>query len=119
MKIVAFTNEKGPRLGVVEGDQAIDLSAADSNAPTDLGEWLAAPDGDLNPLPDPAKRAPASPRRPLAGLTYGLPVARPGKTICLGLNYLEHVQEGAPRATPPPLPTIFFCARPPLFCPGY
>src|SRR3984957_9208688 len=111
MKIVAFTNEKGPRLGVVEGDQAIDLSAADSNAPTDLGEWLAAPDGDLNPLPDPAKRAPASPRRPLAGLTYGLPVARPGKIICLGLNYLEHVKEGAQRDNVPKFPTIFMRGR--------
>ena len=47
MKIVAFTGEKGSRLGVVEGDQAIDLSAADGNAPTDLGEWLAAHNGDL------------------------------------------------------------------------
>jgi 2-keto-4-pentenoate hydratase/2-oxohepta-3-ene-1,7-dioic acid hydratase in catechol pathway len=111
MKIVAFTSEKGPRLGVVEGDQAIDLSAADGNAPTDLGEWLAAHDGDLKPLADLAKRAPASARRPLSGLKYGLPVARPGKIICLGLNYLEHVKEGAQRDNIPKFPTIFMRGR--------
>jgi len=111
MKIVAFTNEKGPRLGVVEGDQAIDLSAAGGNAPTDLGDWLAVHDGDLKPLADLAKRAPASARRPLANLTYGLPIARPGKTICLGLNYLEHVKEGAQRDNVPKFPTIFMRGR--------
>ena len=111
MKIVAFTNEKGPRLGVVEGDQAIDLSAAGGNAPTDLGDWLAVHDGDLKPLADLAKRAPASARRPLSGLKYGLPVARPGKIICLGLNYLEHVKEGAQRDNIPKFPTIFMRGR--------
>src|ERR1700685_3536850 len=111
MKIVAFTSEKGPRLGVVEGDQAIDLSAADGNAPTDLGEWLAAHNGDLKPLADLAKRAPASAHRPLSSLIYGLPVVRPGKIICLGLNYLEHVKEGAQRDNVPKFPTIFMRGR--------
>src|ERR1700729_2887135 len=118
MKIVAFTNEKGPRLGVVEGDQAIDLSAADSNAPTDLGEWLAPHNGDLKPLADLAKRAPASAHRPLSSLTYGLPVVRPGKIICLGLNYLEHVKEGAQRDNVPKFPTIFMRGRTSLVAHG-
>ena len=111
MKIVAFSSGQGPRLGVVEADQAVDLSAADGNAPTDLGEWLSANNGDLKPLADLAKRAPASARRPLADLTYGLPVARPGKIICLGLNYLEHVKEGAQRDNIPKFPTIFMRGR--------
>jgi acylpyruvate hydrolase len=107
MKIVAFAGAGGPRLGVVEGDQVIDLSAADSKAPTDLGEWLRSNNGELSPLGEIAKRAPASARRPLAGLTYALPVARPGKIICLGLNYLEHVKEGGLRENVPKFPTIF------------
>src|ERR1700727_850803 len=111
MKIVAFSGEKGRRLGVVEGDQAVDLSAADTNAPTDLGEWLAANNGDLKPLAELAKRAPASARRPLAALKYGLPVAKPGKIICLGLNYLEHVKEGGQRDNVPKFPTIFMRGR--------
>ena len=41
------------------------------------------------------------------GLNYGLPVATPGKVICLGLNYLEHVKEGSQRDNIPKFPTIF------------
>jgi acylpyruvate hydrolase len=111
MKIVAFSSGQGPRLGVVEGDHVIDLSAADGKAPTDLGEWLGANNGDLKPLADLAKRAPGTARLPLAGLTYGLPIARPGKIICLGLNYLEHVKEGAQRDNIPKFPTIFMRGR--------
>ena len=92
MKIVAFEGQGGARLGVVEGDQAIDLRAVDGNAPTDLGEWLAKNNGDL---------------KPLASLTYRLPVSRPGKVVCLGLNYLEHVKEGPQRDNLPKFPTIF------------
>src|SRR5208337_2021174 len=81
MKIVAFEGQGGARLGVVEGDQAIDLQVVDSNAPTDLGEWLAKNNGDVKPLAELAKRAPATARKPLASLTYRLPVGRPGKII--------------------------------------
>jgi acylpyruvate hydrolase len=107
MKIVGFEAEGGLRLGVVEGDQVIDLQAVDAKVPADLGAVLAANNGDLKPLGDVAKRAPASARRPLKGLKFGLPVARPGKILCLGLNYLEHVKEGTQRDNIPKFPTIF------------
>ena len=41
MKIVGFEANGELRLGVVEGDQVIDLKAADEKAPYDLREWLA------------------------------------------------------------------------------
>jgi acylpyruvate hydrolase len=107
MKIVGFEAEGGLRLGLVEGDSVIDLQAADPKVPANLGDVLAANDGDLKPLGDLAGRAPASARRPLKGLKFGLPVARPGKILCLGLNYLEHVKEGSQRDNIPKFPTIF------------
>jgi 2-keto-4-pentenoate hydratase/2-oxohepta-3-ene-1,7-dioic acid hydratase in catechol pathway len=107
MKIVAFEGQGGPHLGVVEGDQVVDLQAVDAKVPADLGAWLAKNNGDTKSLADLAKKAPASARRPLAGLTYALPVGRPGKIICLGLNYLEHVKEGSQRDNIPKFPTIF------------
>jgi len=110
MKIVAFEGEGGPRLGVVEGDSVIDLNAADGAAPRDLGEWLRRNNGELKPLAEIAKRAGANARKPLAGLAYALPVTRPGKTLCLGLNYLEHVKEGPNRDNIPKFPTIFMRA---------
>jgi len=108
MKIVGFEAEGGVRVGVVDGDSVIDLQAADAQAPTDLGEWLRRGNGDLAPLADLARRAGAAARRPLKGLSYALPVARPGKIVCLGLNYLEHVKEGSQRDNIPKFPTIFF-----------
>jgi 2-keto-4-pentenoate hydratase/2-oxohepta-3-ene-1,7-dioic acid hydratase in catechol pathway len=107
MKIVGFELNGALHLGVVEGDQVIDLQAVDAGIPGDLGEVLRRHNGDLTPLKDATKRAGASARRPLKGLKFGLPVARPGKVICLGLNYLEHVKEGAQRDNIPKFPTIF------------
>jgi 2-keto-4-pentenoate hydratase/2-oxohepta-3-ene-1,7-dioic acid hydratase in catechol pathway len=111
MKIAGFETNAGLRLGVIEGDQIIDLQAADASAPADLAEWLRRGNGDLGPLKDLAKRAPANARRPLQGLKYALPVARPGKIVCLGLNYLEHVKEGFQRDNVPQFPTIFMRAQ--------
>jgi acylpyruvate hydrolase len=107
MKIVGFKTAEGQRLGVIEGDQVIDLQAVDPRAPKDLGAFLRQTKGDLKPLTDLAKRASAANRVALQGLTYGLPVAKPGKIICLGLNYLEHVKEGFQKDNIPKFPTIF------------
>ena len=75
---------------------------------SDLGEWLRRGNGDLSALRELAKKAPASARRPLAGLKYTLPVAKPGKIICLGLNYLDHVKEGPQKDNIPKFQSIFF-----------
>src|SRR5215468_549559 len=93
MKIAGFEANGSLHLGVVEGDSIIDLQAVDASLPVNLADVLARNNGDLSPLSALAKRAPASARRPLEGLKYALPVARPGKIICLGQNYLEHVKE--------------------------
>ena len=108
MKIVGFEHNRELRLGVVDGDQVIDLKVADEKAPSDLREWLARHDGDLKPLADLAKRAPAGARRPFNDLKYALPVAQPSKIICLGLNYMAHLKEGRYANDPPPkYPTLF------------
>jgi acylpyruvate hydrolase len=107
MKIAGFEADGELHLGVVEGEEVIDLQAVDKSMPSDLGEVLRRNNGDLSSLREAAKRASASARRPLKGLKFGLPVARPGKVICLGLNYLEHVKEGSQRDNIPKFPTIF------------
>ena len=107
MKIVGFKLGDELRLGVVDGDQVIDLNALDTALPDDLGAVLRVGGGSLDHLADLARRAGAEARRPLAGLTYGLPVARPGKIICLGLNYLDHVKEGRYADNLPKFPTLF------------
>src|SRR5207302_1964408 len=105
MKIVGFEADARLRLGIVEGAVVVDLQAADPRIPNDLGVWLATNDGELSPLREIARRAPAAARRPVAGLHFALPVARPGKIICLGLNYLDHAKEGGQQN--PDYPSIF------------
>ncbi len=107
MKIVGFTTGEALRLGVVDGDQVIDLQAVDPSIPNDLSAVLKKSDGDLKPLAEIARAAPASTRQPLADVTYALPVAHPGKIICLGLNYLDHVKEGRYADNLPQFPTLF------------
>lgn len=106
MKIVGFELNNQPRLGVVEGDSVIDLQAAEPKVPADLREVLAR--GELASLADIAKKAPAAARRPIAGLKFTLPVVNPGKIICLGLNYLDHVKEGPQKDNIPKFQSIFF-----------
>jgi acylpyruvate hydrolase len=108
MKIVSFQTNNGVRLGVVEGDTVIDIQSVDHKVPGDLGEFLRANNGDLKPLAELAKKAPAGARLPLAGLKFALPVPHPGKIICLGLNYLDHVKEGPQKDNIPKFQSIFF-----------
>ncbi|HET9717210.1 MAG TPA: fumarylacetoacetate hydrolase family protein [Pseudolabrys sp.] len=108
MKIVGFQENNTLRLGVLDEDRVIDLQHVDANMPVDLGEVLRRSGGDLTVISDLARKAPPAARRPLTGLKYALPVARPGKIICLGLNYLDHVKEGPQRDNIPRYPSIFF-----------
>src|SRR5258707_14342361 len=94
MKILGFETNEGLRLGVVEGDNVIDLQAVDAKVPTNLADVLAQSNGDLKPLADLANRAPATAPKPLKGINPALPVARPPKSICLGLNYIDHIKQG-------------------------
>src|SRR5262249_35970625 len=107
MKILGFHSNEGLRLGVVEGDNVIDLQAVDARLPVNLADVLAQTGGALKSAAALAKKAPASAHKPLKGLKFALPVARPPKNICLGLNYLEHVKEGFQRDNVPKFPTIF------------
>ncbi|MEV6510133.1 fumarylacetoacetate hydrolase family protein [Streptomyces sp. NPDC051642] len=45
------------------------------------------------------------PRTDIADRRVGAPVARPGKVVCIGLNYVDHAAE---TATPPPAEPVVF-----------
>jgi acylpyruvate hydrolase len=108
MKIVGFTTNNGARLGVIENDNVIDLQTVDPSVPADLGAYLRSSEGNLKPIAELVQKASASARRPLSGLKFALPVANPGKIVCLGLNYMDHVKEGPHRDNIPKFPSIFF-----------
>jgi 2-keto-4-pentenoate hydratase/2-oxohepta-3-ene-1,7-dioic acid hydratase in catechol pathway len=107
MKIVNFQANSGTRMGVVEGDTVIDVQAVDAKLPSELGAFLRG-NGDMKALAAAAKSAPASARLPLAGMKFAMPIVNPGKIICLGLNYLDHVKEGPHKDNIPKFQSIFF-----------
>src|SRR5271170_6749698 len=111
MRIVGFNTNEGLRLGVADGEEVIDLQAIDKNVPSDLGEWLRRNNGDLTPIKALAERAPFKARRPLEGTAFAIPVSQPGKIICLGVNYREHVKEAFQDDTIEEFPTIFMRCR--------
>ncbi|HET8544574.1 MAG TPA: hypothetical protein VFL68_08715, partial [Pseudolabrys sp.] len=65
MKIVGFEANNGVRLGVIDGDNVVDLQAVDANVPANLAEVLRQANGDLSSVGALAKKAPASARCPL------------------------------------------------------
>ncbi len=90
MRFVTFGENGAARLGLIEGEEVADLSAV-SGAPASLLALILA--GDEGAAA--ARRAAVSaPRLPLDGLEFLPVIPRPGKIICLGLNYAEHAAEG-------------------------
>ena len=104
MKFVSYRNAGAVRLGVLDKDSVIDLNAAQPQVPADLGAALW---GGID-VAAAAKAALAgdAKRIPLAGLSYAPCVMRPGKIICLGLNYYDHAKEGGREK--PEYPWFFF-----------
>jgi 2-keto-4-pentenoate hydratase/2-oxohepta-3-ene-1,7-dioic acid hydratase in catechol pathway len=104
MKFTTFLKNGHARLGLVDGEQVIDLNAVQPAVPPDLRAALQA-GVDLHAA---ARAALASdaPRLPLAGLRLAPLVPDPGKTVCLGLNYFDHAKEGGREK--PAYPWFFF-----------
>jgi 2-keto-4-pentenoate hydratase/2-oxohepta-3-ene-1,7-dioic acid hydratase in catechol pathway len=92
MKLMMFETAGGPALGLVEGDSVIDLAAADASLPKDLAALIAAGPAALAKVK--AAAAKASAKLPLKSVKAALPMARPSKFICVGLNYALHAKEG-------------------------
>ena len=92
MKFTTLLKDGRARLGVVDGDQVIDLNTAQPQVPADLRGALAA--GIDLAAAARAAIASAAPRLPLASLAFAPLVPEPGKIICLGLNYFDHAKEG-------------------------
>ena len=104
MKFASFRQQGVSRLGVLTNDGVIDLNAAQPQVPTDLGAALWP--GVALHAAALAAVASTAPRLALASIEYAAPVVRPGKIICLGLNYFDHAKEGG--RDKPDYPWFFF-----------
>lgn len=114
MQFTTFLHAGQPRLGLVDGDQVIDLNAAQPQVPASLRAALEA-DIDLAAAAQAARDSDA-PRLPLASLTLAPLVPEPGKIICLGLNYVDHAKEG--NREKPDYPWFFYRGKSSLLAQG-
>ncbi len=103
MKLATFSQAGSTRIGVVRGDEIVDLSSAAPELPRDLIGFLAAGPGARQRAGEVASAGTA--RIPLADVKLESPILRPPKLLAVGLNYADHVAESG--AQTPKLPTIF------------
>ena len=105
MKLVTFSRNNVTHLGKLAtqngADVVIDLNAADSNLPTDM---IALLNGGAAMLKR-AELVGSEKAVPLSSVKLHAPIPRPGKFICIGLNYSDHAAETGQAI--PKFPVVF------------
>ena len=91
MKLATFTQDGATRIGVVEGNEIIDLSVAAPDLPRAMVAFLEAGPAALAAARASAKAGGA--RLPLASVQIKAPIRRPPKLLAVGLNYADHIRE--------------------------
>lgn len=101
MRIASFTESKHTRLGIVDGEDIIDVGSADQTLPPDLGPLLT--DQSLERVSEQGRSAAA--RIPLSSVRLEAPIAQPPNFLAIGLNYAAHVTESG--MNKPEMPVVF------------
>ena len=120
MRLLAFTKDHQPHIGALTDAGVIDLSLVDATAPTDLGAVIKA--GKLADIAAILAHTDGMVHYQLDELDLRLPIATPGKILCLGLNYMDHIAEGPFEKQPFPAifmrsPTSLVAAHKPILAP--
>jgi 2-keto-4-pentenoate hydratase/2-oxohepta-3-ene-1,7-dioic acid hydratase in catechol pathway len=102
MKLATFTHKGVARIGVVVGDEVVDLRAAAPALPQEMKAFLAAGDDALSAARDAAG---GGHRLALADVKLEAPVSNPQKFLGAGLNYADHIAETGMEK--PKFPTFF------------
>jgi 2-keto-4-pentenoate hydratase/2-oxohepta-3-ene-1,7-dioic acid hydratase in catechol pathway len=105
MRLVAFEQDGRAVLGARVGADVVALRDVVPGLPEDVNLALAALGLPGSAAEWQGKLA-GAPKRPLDGLKRLPVVPRPGKIICIGLNYVEHAKEG--NNPIPDYPAVFF-----------
>ena len=105
MKFLVGQIPGGTAVFLVSGDTAINLTEQDSSLGPDLLGVITSGKtvGELQEISKRGKMV------LVASLKPALPVTSPGMTICLGLNYVNHVKEGGYEI--PKYPVFFMRAQ--------
>ncbi len=105
MRLCVFDKSGQPTLAARRGDGLIDLSIAAPGLPGDIAGLLHTGPEAMQRLAAAIDEAPADSGVDAAGVRYHVPIASPGKILCLGLNYADHAREGGHQR--PEYPSFF------------
>ena len=94
MRLLAFQNNGKQRIGVLRGDQVVDLSIAAPGLPEELVEIIEGGDDCLKMIKTARESANPESLVHVDELDWLPPTRKAGKIICLGLNYAAHAAEG-------------------------
>ena len=89
MKLMMFADGGKTRLGVVQGEEV--AAVAGGGVPEDIAGVISGGEAALAAV---EAAAAGGERFKVADVTPALPLAHPGKFICVGLNYALHAKEG-------------------------
>lgn len=104
MQLLAFKNKGKNTLGLLKGDEVVNLT--ELGAPDSLDSVLMQGPEALAALEELAKSATV--RIPLADIEELLPpVANPTKAFAIGLNFVDHINESEVKLDIPTFPVIF------------
>ena len=92
MRLMVAKSGEGNAVFALEGDEAVNLTAAIRELREDLTALIGLGAAGLERAS--AALRTAERREPADQLQPALPVRSPGKIVCLGLNYVEHAKEG-------------------------
>ena len=107
MKLSTFARGGETRLGLVRGDQIVDLALAFPHAPRDMIGLIETWDrwGDAVQSLERQNSTGAD----LADVKLLPPILAPGKVLAIGLNYADHIAESRFEA---PTEQVWFCKQP-------
>lgn len=105
MRLCMFDKSGSATLGARSGDALLDLSIAAPGLPGDIMNLLGAGEETMQRLRAAIDSAGSEAHVDPSQVRYHVPIARPGKIICLGLNYADHAKEGG--HSKPEYPSFF------------
>jgi acylpyruvate hydrolase len=94
MRLLAFNKNGSQHIGVLTGEEVIDLSIAAPSLPKELVEIIEGGENTLKQIREAITSESAASRMAITDIDWLPPTRKAGKIICLGLNYAAHAAEG-------------------------
>ncbi len=94
MRLISFTNAQGPSWGLQVGNGVVERARLGPHLPASIYDLVATGNAWPALAATLTQRAQGLVPTPMADLDLLPCLPRPGKIICLGVNYIDHAKEG-------------------------